>query len=151
MILVDFRHQKWKICLTYIGWELWYKPRYSSKVRTFWEAHMIWKNLPHGFDVDQLICQNHEEDFFKFCVFLRKSELYEGTYTVNPFKTIIRRLWVKPFCYSYVVIWFKYWIVFSLVETCGWNIFFFMEHRDKWTFIYFSQYLRKMNLNYSNF
>ena len=50
----------------------------AVKVRTFWEAHIIWKNLPHGFDanlVNQLICQNHEEDFFKFCVFLRKSEL----------------------------------------------------------------------------
>jgi hypothetical protein len=23
----------------------------SVKVQTFWEAHMIWKNLPHGFDV----------------------------------------------------------------------------------------------------
>ena len=23
----------------------------SCKVRTFWEAHIIWKNLPHGFDV----------------------------------------------------------------------------------------------------
>ena len=22
-----------------------------SKVRTFWEAHIIWKNPPHGFDV----------------------------------------------------------------------------------------------------
>ena len=22
-----------------------------SKVWTFWEAHMIWKNLPYGFDV----------------------------------------------------------------------------------------------------
>ena len=21
------------------------------KVWTFWEAHIIWKNLPHGFDV----------------------------------------------------------------------------------------------------
>ena len=23
----------------------------DGKVRTFWEAHIIWKNLPHGFDV----------------------------------------------------------------------------------------------------
>ena len=32
----------------------------------------------HGFDVylvNQLIFQNHKEDFFKFCVFLRKSQL----------------------------------------------------------------------------
>ena len=49
----------------------------TVKVRTFWEAHIIWKNLPHGFDmtVNQLIWQNHEDDFFKFCVFLEKSEL----------------------------------------------------------------------------
>ena len=39
------------------------------KVRTLREAHIILKNL-------QLICQNHEEDFFKFCVLFRKSELY---------------------------------------------------------------------------
>ena len=49
------------------------------KVQTFWEAHIIWKKFPHGFDVyevKQLIYQNHEEDFFKSCVFLWKSELY---------------------------------------------------------------------------
>jgi len=87
------------------------------KVRTFWEAHIIWKNLPHGLtftkgqikpkadwraidspkkqtkefgffaitvrkylkleiSINQLICQNHDEDLIKFCVFLRKSELY---------------------------------------------------------------------------
>ena len=37
------------------------------------------KNLPHGFDksADLLSkCQNREEDFFKLCVLLRKSELY---------------------------------------------------------------------------
>ena len=33
------------------------------------------KNLSHGFDVLSK-CQNHEEDFFKLCVLLRKSELY---------------------------------------------------------------------------
>ena len=40
----------------------------SSKSRTFWETHKIWKNLPHGFDksADLLSkCQNHEEDFFQ--------------------------------------------------------------------------------------
>ena len=39
------------------------------------------KNLPHGFEksADLLSrCQNHEEDFFKICVLLRKSELYLG-------------------------------------------------------------------------
>ena len=51
----------------------------SSKVRTFWEALKIWKNLPHAFDksADWLNKrQNHEEDFFKICVLLRKFELY---------------------------------------------------------------------------
>ena len=35
---------------------------YASKVWTFWEGHIIWKNIPHGYDVyqvNQLICQNH--------------------------------------------------------------------------------------------
>ena len=49
------------------------------KVRTFWEAHKIWKNLPHGFDKSPDLLgkhQNHEEDFFfKLCVLLKKSEL----------------------------------------------------------------------------
>ena len=41
------------------------------------------KNLPDGFDVyqvNQVICQKYEEDFFKFSVFLRKSELYEVSF-----------------------------------------------------------------------
>ena len=36
------------------------------------------ENLPHGFDESADLLskrQNHEEDFFKFCVFLRKPEL----------------------------------------------------------------------------
>ena len=50
-----------------------------SKVRTFWEAHIIWKNLPSAFDKSADLLsrrQNHEEDFFKLCVLLKKSELY---------------------------------------------------------------------------
>ena len=37
------------------------------------------KNLPHGFDKSADLLskhQNHEEDFFKSCVLLKKSELY---------------------------------------------------------------------------
>ena len=37
------------------------------------------KNLPHGFDKSVDLpskCQNHEEDFFKLCVLLKKSEFY---------------------------------------------------------------------------
>ena len=48
-----------------------------TKVRTFWETHKIWKNLPHGFDES---ANNHEEDFFKLCVLLKKSELYPRTF-----------------------------------------------------------------------
>ena len=50
----------------------------SCKVRTFWETHKIWKNLPHGFDKSADLLskrQNHREDFFKLCVLLKKSEL----------------------------------------------------------------------------
>ena len=48
------------------------------KVRTFLETHKIWNNLPHGFDKSADLLskrQNHEEDFFKLCVLLKKSEL----------------------------------------------------------------------------
>ena len=39
------------------------------------------KNLPHGFDKSADLLskrQNHEEDFFKLCVLLKKSELYSS-------------------------------------------------------------------------
>ena len=48
------------------------------KVRTFRETHKILKNLPRGFDKSADLLskhQNHEEDFFKLCVLLKKSEL----------------------------------------------------------------------------
>ena len=54
-----------------------------NKVRTSWETHKIWKNLPHGFDKSADLLskrQNHEEDFFKLCVLLKKSELYTITW-----------------------------------------------------------------------
>ena len=44
-----------------------------SKVRTFWETHKIWKNLPHDFEKSADFLsnrQNNEEDFFK-CVLLK--------------------------------------------------------------------------------
>ena len=44
------------------------------------EKHTKFKNnLPHGFDKSADLLskrQNHEEDFFKLCVLLKKSELY---------------------------------------------------------------------------
>ena len=51
----------------------------SGKVWTFLETHEIRKNLPHGFDKSADLLskrQNHEDDFFKLCVLLKKSELY---------------------------------------------------------------------------
>jgi hypothetical protein len=54
-----------------------------SKVRTFRETHKIWKNLPHSFDKSADLLskrQNHEEDFFKLCVLLKKSELYKFSF-----------------------------------------------------------------------
>ena len=56
------------ICCNSIRFEKGVYNYFCCKVRTFWEAHKFWKNLPYGFDVylvNQLICQNHKEDFFK--------------------------------------------------------------------------------------
>ena len=39
------------------------------------------QNLPHGFDKSNGLLsklQNHEEDFFKLCVLLKKSKLYKN-------------------------------------------------------------------------
>ena len=50
----------------------------DDKDRTFWETHKIWKKFPHGFDKSADLLskrQKHEEDFFKLCVLLKKSEL----------------------------------------------------------------------------
>ena len=43
------------------------------------EKHKKFENLPHGFDKSADLLsklQNHEEDFFKLCVLLKKTELY---------------------------------------------------------------------------
>ena len=40
------------------------------------------KNLPYGFDKSADLLskrQNHKKDFFKLCVLLKKSELYQST------------------------------------------------------------------------
>ena len=55
---------------------------FLAKVRTFWETQNFKKNLPHGFDKSANLLshrQNHEEDFLKSCLLLRKSELYQHT------------------------------------------------------------------------
>ena len=44
-----------------------------GKVRTFWEAHLIWKNL---WRKSADLSKPWGIFFFKFCVFLRKFELY---------------------------------------------------------------------------
>ena len=49
---------------------------HKAKVRTFWEAHKIWKNLPHGLYIYLVNVQTTRKIFFKFCVLLRKSELH---------------------------------------------------------------------------
>ena len=54
--------------------------KFDIKVRTFWETHKIWKNLPYGFDKSADLLskrQNHKEYFFKsLYVYLKKSQLY---------------------------------------------------------------------------
>ena len=50
----------------------------TSKLRTFWETHKIWKNLPHGLDKSADLLskrQNHEDDGANFCGLLRKYEI----------------------------------------------------------------------------
>ena len=63
---------QWKVCLVKFRYHISHRSIGNddpwSKVRTFWETHKIWKNLPNGFDksADLLSkCQNHEEDFFQ--------------------------------------------------------------------------------------
>ena len=48
---------------------------YALKL-TFWETHKIWKNLPHGFDKSADLLSKRKI-FFKVCVLLKKSELYD--------------------------------------------------------------------------
>ena len=79
---------KSRFCLSYTAGiiNVWFDLNTVIKVRTFWETHKIWKNLPHGFDKSADLLskhQNHEEDFFKLCVLLKKSVLY--------------RIWFDPF------------------------------------------------------
>ena len=46
------------------------------KVQTFWEAHKNLRNLPHALYIYLVNVQTMRKIFFKFCVLLRKSELY---------------------------------------------------------------------------
>ena len=51
----------------------------------FGQTNKIWKNLPYGFEKSADLLskrQDHKEDFFKLCVLLKKSELYDGACTV---------------------------------------------------------------------
>ena len=54
----------------------------DDKVRTFWETHRIWKNLPHGFDKSADLPsknQNHEERYFSnYVCFSESPNFTEG-------------------------------------------------------------------------
>ena len=68
----------------------------GCKVRTFWETQKNWKNLPHGFDKSADLLskrQNHEEDFFKLWVLLKKSELKLHKYI----KLMLVKICTTPF------------------------------------------------------
>ena len=54
-----------------------YDQRYFAE-SDFFETHIIWKNLPHVFDKSADLLskrQNHEKNFSKLLVLLKKSEL----------------------------------------------------------------------------
>ena len=67
----------------------------GCKVRTFWEAKKNWcfRHLLRK-------RTKHEEDFFKFCVFLRKSELY----------------YVLGYVHNYTVKSYKFWNYFPIKD-----------------------------------
>ena len=59
---------------------VWILKQNNDKDRTFWETQKIQKNLPHGLDKSADLLgkrQNHEDDFYKLCVLLEKSKLYQ--------------------------------------------------------------------------
>ena len=68
------------ILLTF-GEEIFQQQSYRSvsyfiKVRTFWEANKNLRNLPHALYIYLVNVQTMRKIFVKFCVLLRKSELY---------------------------------------------------------------------------
>ena len=68
------------------------------KVQTFWEAHKNLRNLPHALDIYLSSKRpKHEEDFFKFCVFLRKFELYILTGILFAFWPPFALIWLTIF------------------------------------------------------
>ena len=94
------------------------KSPFEIKVRTFWEALKIWKNLPHGFDKSADLLskrQNHEEDFsnyvcfskspnFKFWLFLTKNDdFYFKLRKKFPNRTSLRplKMFLKPVSYRF--------------------------------------------------
>ena len=60
----------------------------KCKVRTFWEMHKIWKNLPHDFDKSADLLskrQNLEEDFFQIMSASQKVQTLYNDYNVVEF------------------------------------------------------------------
>ena len=95
---------KIKIC----SMDMTKKKTWNVKVWTFWETHKIWKNLPRGFDKSADLLskrQNHEEDFFKLCVLLKKFELY-----------IQIKIW-SNIGFGRIILWTKLCIFYKAVNT----------------------------------
>ena len=85
---------------------------FCYKVRTFWEAHKIWKKSSSCFWRLLSKCTNHEEDFFKLCVLLRKSELKIGSVHLpnlrsTPFKVTILNFLKIETCFAPLKFKFK--------------------------------------------
>ena len=57
---------------------------WPAKVRTFWEAHKNLRNLPHALYIYLVNVKTMRKIFFKFCVLLRKSELYSVKLYTTP-------------------------------------------------------------------
>ena len=69
--------------------------------------------------INQLICQYHEEDFFRFYVFLRKSELYSLTgiaiiLTKDTF--ITRNIFHNPRNLLSILIIVAVWVTFMMPQ-----------------------------------
>ena len=60
------------------------------KVRTFWETHKIWKNIPHGFDKSADLLSKHQnhEEFFFFQIMCASQKVWTLTKSILDLKAI---------------------------------------------------------------